>query len=73
MVFHGNILHGAAGADNHPHRRRAWATMWGGPRLRHHQPAGHAMPLPGDARTAIPDGAPIGDYPQAFPVYWRGG
>jgi ectoine hydroxylase-related dioxygenase (phytanoyl-CoA dioxygenase family) len=71
VVFHGNVLHGASGKANHPHPRRAFATMWGGPELRHHQPQGHAMPLPGGDK-AIPQGVRIGDHEDAFPVYWRG-
>lgn len=72
VVFHGNILHGASGKAAHPHRRRAFATMWGGPELRHHQPQGHAMPLPGnEGDQTIPQRARIGDHTDAFPLYWR--
>jgi ectoine hydroxylase-related dioxygenase (phytanoyl-CoA dioxygenase family) len=71
IVFHGNILHGAHGRENHPHPRRAFATMWGGPNLRYHEPDGHAMPLPGESGSAIPHGARIGDHPAAFPVFWQ--
>lgn len=72
VVFHGNILHGASGRAAHPHPRRAFATMWGGPELRHYQPRGHAMPLPGEAHDkAIPQGDRIGDHTDAFPLYWR--
>jgi Phytanoyl-CoA dioxygenase (PhyH) len=72
VVFQGNMLHGAEGRAHHPLPRRALAVMYGGPDLRYHRPAGSAMPLP-DARPApdIPPGAPIGDWPQAFPVIWR--
>lgn len=74
VVFHGNILHGAQGKADHPHARRAFASMWGGPNLRYHQVEGNAMPLPvTPIEVSIPHGAPIGDYPQAFPVYWREG
>lgn len=72
VVFHGNVLHGASGKAGHPHPRRAYATMWGGPELRYHQVQGHAMPLPGDGRDkAIPAGARIAEHPDAFPLYWR--
>jgi len=72
VVFHGNILHGARGKASHPHRRRALAVLFGGPQLRYHIPAGHGMPLPGDGEAgSIPEGAPIGDYPDVFPVTWR--
>ncbi|MBW8753712.1 MAG: phytanoyl-CoA dioxygenase family protein [Sphingomonadales bacterium] len=73
VVFHGNILHGAAGRDDYALPRRAFATMWGGPELRCHRPGGFAMPtvgqLTGDHRA--PHGARIGDHPEEFPFYWR--
>ena len=72
VVFQGNVLHGAAGCDNHPYARRAITTMWGGPELCYHEPSGHAIPLPGDTRgKSVPHGARIGDYTDAFPVFWR--
>ncbi len=73
VVFNGNVLHGAQGLADHPFARRALAVMWGGPDLRYHRPAGPAMPLPGASRhAAIPDGARIGDHPDAFPRMWTG-
>lgn len=73
VVFNGNVLHGAQGREDHPHPRRALAVMWGSPELRYHRPAGPAMPLPGLAEASqIPHGARIGDYPDAFPEFWRG-
>jgi len=72
VIFHGNILHGASGRKDHPHSRRAFATMWGGPSLRYQGEMTHGMPLPSGADAAvIPHGAPIGDYPDVFPVFWR--
>lgn len=72
VIFHGNILHGTSGVPNHPHPRRAFATMWGGPNLRFQGEMAHGMPLPsGDSAQAVPHGAAIGDYPDVFPVYWR--
>lgn len=74
VIFHGNILHGASGRSDHPHARRAFATMWGGPNLRFQGEMAHGMPLPSGANAgAIPHGAPIGDYPHVFPVFWRNG
>lgn len=73
VIFHGNILHGASGRTDHPHPRRAFASMWGGPDLRFHAAMSHAMPLPSDPGDApVPHGAPIGEYPNVFPVFWRG-
>lgn len=76
VVFHGGILHGASGRSDHLHPRRAFASMWGGPKLRYQGEMTHAMPVPG--RMAgdgpdIPHNAPIGDYPEIFPVFWLEG
>lgn len=71
IVFHGNILHGTSGKEHHPHPRRAFASMWGGPALRYQAAMPHAMPLPtGAAPGAIPHGVRIGGHPDVFPVYW---
>jgi ectoine hydroxylase-related dioxygenase (phytanoyl-CoA dioxygenase family) len=74
VVFNGNVLHGASGAAHHPHPRRAFATLWGGPDLRCHLPrGGAAMPTIGQfAGVRVPHGARIGEHPDAFPVFWRG-
>jgi hypothetical protein len=72
VVFQGNVLHGAAGRDNHPYARRAITTMWGGPELRYHEPSSHAIPLPGDTHgKPVPHGARIRDHTDAFPIFWR--
>jgi Phytanoyl-CoA dioxygenase (PhyH) len=72
LVFQGNMLHGADGHPGWDRPRRAFAAMLGGPGLRYHEPRGKAFPVPGrlDGET-IPNGAPIGDFEQAFPVCWR--
>jgi ectoine hydroxylase-related dioxygenase (phytanoyl-CoA dioxygenase family) len=70
LIFNGNMLHGASGLDDHPTPRRAYASMWGGPKLRHHSP-GKAMPSIAEmSGIVVPHGAPIGDYPEAFPIGW---
>jgi ectoine hydroxylase-related dioxygenase (phytanoyl-CoA dioxygenase family) len=72
LVFQGNMLHGAGGCEGHDRPRRAFATMWGGPQLRYHEPSGKAFPPPGDLSAhPIPDGAPIGEHEAVFPVGWR--
>lgn len=76
VVFHGNVLHGAAGRENHASPRRAYATMWGGPDLRCHRRGGSAIPTVGQLAGApagrrAPHGARIGDHPEEFPFYWR--
>lgn len=73
LAFQGNMLHGAEGLAQYDRPRRAFASMWGGPMLRHHAPRGKAFPAPGalGGDAAIPHGAPIGDHEDAFPVGWR--
>lgn len=72
LAFQGNMLHGADGRAEHGEPRRAFAVLLGGPDLRYHKPAGAAFPSPGRKRGLghddIPQGAPIGDYPDAFPL-----
>jgi ectoine hydroxylase-related dioxygenase (phytanoyl-CoA dioxygenase family) len=75
IAFQGNMLHGAEGHPGHDRPRRAFAVMLGGPNLRYHAPKGKAFPAPGKVRgikfDPIPDGAPIGNHQEAFPVCWR--
>jgi hypothetical protein len=72
LIFQGNMLHGAAGRGSWDHPRRAFATMWGGPQLRYHEPSGKAFPPPGNLRDhPVPDGAPIGEHEAVFPLGWR--
>jgi ectoine hydroxylase-related dioxygenase (phytanoyl-CoA dioxygenase family) len=74
LIFQGNMLHGAAGRESYDRPRRAFASLWGGPELRYHQPSGKAFPPPGGSQGApIPHGARIGDHETAFPVGWREG
>lgn len=71
LVFNGNMLHSAGGADNYPHSRRAYTSMWGGPELQYVIPPDKAIPTLADINGFdIPDGARIGDYTNAFPVGW---
>jgi ectoine hydroxylase-related dioxygenase (phytanoyl-CoA dioxygenase family) len=75
LAFQGNMLHGADGHPGHDRPRRALAVLLGGPDLRFHAPEGKAFPSPGRVRglrsdDRIPDGAPIGAYPDAFPICW---
>ena len=75
LAFQGNMLHGADAHPGHDRPRRAFAVMLGGPNLRYHAPSGKAFPTPGRIRgsqlDSIPDGAPIGEHQDAFPVCWR--
>jgi hypothetical protein len=72
LIFQGDMLHGASGRDFWDRPRRAFASMWGGPQLRYHEPRGKAFPPPGNLREhPVPDGAPIGEHPEVFPLGWR--
>jgi len=72
VIFHGNILHGTSGRENHPYPRRAFACMLGGPQLRFQGEMVHGMPLPsGGGSDAMPHGAPIGEHTGVFPIMWR--
>lgn len=71
LIFQGNMLHGADGRARCDHPRRAFASLWGGPDLRHHRSAGKTFPPPGgEPEGPIPDGDPIGLHRAAFPVGW---
>ncbi len=72
LVFNGNMLHAAGGAENHPTARRAYTSMWGGPELRYRVPQDNAIPTLAEIRgVPVPDGARVGDYRDAFPVGWE--
>lgn len=70
LAFQGNMLHGTDGHPGHSHPRRALAVLLGGPQLAYHRPTGKAFPPPGGPRE-IPEGAPIGAHPEAFPYVWK--
>lgn len=73
LVFHGNMLHAAGGADDYPGDRRAYTSMWGGPNLRYVVPADNAIPTLAEINgVAVPHGDRIGDHPDAFPIGWPG-
>jgi ectoine hydroxylase-related dioxygenase (phytanoyl-CoA dioxygenase family) len=76
LAFQGNMVHGSDGRATIGAPRRAFAVLLGGPDLAFHQPSGVAFPSPGRrrglrARDDIPDGAPISEYEDAFPVCWQ--
>ena len=72
LIFNGNMLHGAGGCEHNPNRRRAFASMWGGPDLLYIDPPENAIPTLADINGySIPNGARIGDYKAAFPVGWE--
>ena len=72
LVFQGNMVHAAGGMDVWDTPRRTFVTMWGGPELRYHEPAGKAFPPPGSLKDdPVLHGAPIGEHEVAFPVGWR--
>jgi len=71
LVFNGNMLHAAGGADYYGHQRRAYTSMWGGPNLHYFLPPDNSIPTLADINGfKVPSGACIGDFPDAFPIAW---
>lgn len=75
LAFQGNMLHGTDGHPGHDRPRRAFAVLLGGPDLHYHAPKGKAFPVPARVQgiqfNDIPNGAPIGNHRDAFPICWR--
>ncbi len=72
LIFNGNMLHAAGGAENHPMRRRAYTSMWAGPELRYIEPPDNALPTLAEIKkVSVPYGDRVGDHPDAFPIGWR--
>ena len=72
LVFNGNMLHAAGGADDYPQRRRAYTTMWGGPNLNYIAPPDNALPTLAEVnRIHVPPNSRLGDCPDAFPIGWH--
>ncbi len=71
LIFNGNMLHAAGGAEDYPNKRRAYTSMWGGPKLNYISPPDNAIPTLAEVRKIkVEHGACIGDYKEAFPVGW---
>ena len=71
ILFHGNILHGAAGGINLPHARRAHASMWAGPDVRYVHRIGQVVPDPVALYDLSPKtGQLLEEFPSVFPVAW---
>ena len=72
LIFNGNMLHAAGGAENHSTPRRAYTSMWGGPQLQYITPPDNALPtLAQINKVDVPFDVAIGPYTEAFPVGWR--
>ena len=71
ILFHGHILHGAAGGIDLPHSRRAHASMWAGPDVRYVHRLGQVVPDPSDLYELSPKtGQYLEEFPSVFPVAW---
>ena len=71
LLFHGNILHGAAGGITLANPRRAHASMWAGPDVRYVHRWGQVVPDPVALYEREPKtGQPLEDFPDVFPVAW---
>jgi len=72
LIFNGNMIHSAGGVTDYPTHRRAYTTMWGGPKLSYITPPDNALPTLAEInKVRVPYDVCIGDYPEAFPVGWR--
>lgn len=72
LVFNGNMLHAAGGMEDYPGQRRAYTSMWGGPKLRYIAPPDNALPTLAEInKITVPHNVCIGDYPDAFPIGWQ--
>lgn len=71
LLFHGNILHGAAGGVELPHPRRAHASLWAGRDVRYLHRIGQLIPDPVALYSYQPKtGQPLSDFPDVFPIAW---
>lgn len=71
LLFHGHILHGAAGGIELDHPRRAHASLWAGDDVRYLHRRGQVVPDPRALYDLEPrSGQPLSDFPSVFPVAW---
>ncbi len=71
LLFHGHILHGAAGGAELPNPRRAHASLWAGDDVRYLHRKGQVVPDPEALYAFEPkSGQPLSDFPSVFPVAW---
>ncbi len=71
LLFHGHILHGAAGGAELPNPRRAHASLWAGDDVRYLHRKGQVVPDPEALYAFAPrSGQPLSDFPSVFPVAW---
>ncbi len=71
LLFHGNILHGAAGGATSPTPRRAHATLWAGPDVRYIHRRGQVLPDPIKLYDHEPmTGQSLSEFEDVFPLAW---
>lgn len=71
LLFHGHVLHGAAGGFELPHPRRAHASLWAGDDVRYMHRLGQVVPDPEALYALAPkSGQPLADFPTVFPAAW---
>lgn len=71
LAFNGNILHGAGGIEDHPHKRRALATVWVGDDVRYRVRPGISLPDLVELKgKEMRDGTLLSDRPDIFPAGW---
>ena len=71
ILFHGNILHGAAGQVTLDHHRRAHAAMFAGPEVHYIQRPGQVIPDPAALSEHQPrTGQTLDAFDDVFPLVW---
>jgi ectoine hydroxylase-related dioxygenase (phytanoyl-CoA dioxygenase family) len=71
ILFHGDILHGAAGNISVSTPRRAHASIWAGQDVRYLHRKGQMIPDPPALYAHSPrSGQRLTDFPDVFPVKW---
>ncbi len=71
LLFHGHVLHGAAGGFDLPNPRRAHASLWAGENVRYQHRVGQVVPDPEALYEFSPkSGQPLSDFPSVFPLAW---
>jgi len=74
LLFHGHVLHGAAGGFDLKNPRRAHASLWAGENVHYEHRPGQVVPDPEALYAFEPkSGQSLGDFPTVFPLAWAPG
>ena len=71
ILFHGHVLHGAAGDAVSPRPRRAHASLWAGNDVHYLHRVGQVIPDPRALYEHQPrSGQHLSEFPEVFPMLW---